>query len=414
MFCSPPEHVIRPGARVDGFCSVNRSTPNQMWRQVMPDGSLYDIWGTHFKNEQHVYGYYEGAASWVLSAAESLSDVQKFAWPDPSWWDFTPLPAMIDRLQKDGPFHVRFRLGSFFEQAWWLRGLEHFMLDIGFGSPIADYVMDRILEVMLANLQTVLELAGNRLDMIYVYDDVATQNSLMISPKDWRRLIRPRQQKIFDQVHRYGKLVMYHCDGAIAPLIPELIEIGVDVLNPIQPDARGMDSAGLKQQFGSQLTFHGGVDIIRTLPRGNVQDVQAEVRQRVRVLGEGGGYILCSSHHIQADTPLQNILAMYEPGLRVHFHDQPLCFLQPRRRRRRLSVYPSADRDGGTGAARNLGDARRLLHPAGRQRHAQDPRPGGAQRGDRGRKHRARPQPVPAPVPPRLVHHRSLPDPQPA
>jgi uroporphyrinogen decarboxylase len=181
---------------------------------------------------------------------------------------------------------------------------------------IPEYIIDRLLEVHLANLETVLQLAGDKLDMIYTYDDVATQNSLLISPEAWRKSVKPRHQKILDLIHRYGKPAMYHCDGAVAPLIPELIDIGVNVLNPIQPDSRGMEPAGLKAKYGQQLTFHGGVDIIKTLPRGSVEQVRQEVRARVQVLGAGGGYIMCSSHHIQPDTPLENVLAMYDPDLR--------------------------------------------------------------------------------------------------
>lgn len=105
---------------------------------------------------------------------------------------------------------------------------------------------------------------------------------------------------------------MYHCDGAIYPLIGELIEMGVDLINPVQSDAAGMDPQRLKDEFGDRLSFHGGIDIMRTLPRGTTDEVRSEVRERVRVLGDGGGYILASSHHIQSDTPLANVFAMYE------------------------------------------------------------------------------------------------------
>jgi uroporphyrinogen decarboxylase len=316
MFCDPPEEIIKPGARVDWWRTLIRSTPNRMWRQVMPDGTLYDIWGAHFQVEEHLFGKYEGFASWGLGNATSLSDLRTYRWPTPDWWDFSELPAMIDRLQQDGPFHVRFRLGSFFEQAWALRGLEQFMLDIGMNPAIATYIMDRIVEVHLENLRTVLGLAGDRLDMVYTYDDVATQDSLLISPNHWRKLVKPRHQQILDVIHSYGKPAMYHCDGAVAPLIPELIDMGVNVLNPIQPDSKGMEPASLKAQYGRQLTFHGGVDIIQTLPRGTPEQVQREVQARVEVLGRDGGYIMCSSHHIQPDTSLENVLAMYDPVLR--------------------------------------------------------------------------------------------------
>ena len=317
MFCRPPEAVLKPEARIDWWSTLIRSTPNRMWRQITPDGRLYDIWGVPFQLEEHAFGQYEGYAYWVFGDATSVSELKNHPWPTPDWWDFTELPAMIDRLQQDGPYHVRFRLGSFFEQAWALRGLEQFMLDLAKDPAIPKYLMDRILEVHLENLKTIMTLAGDKLDMVYTYDDVATQNSLMISPKTWRKLIKPRHQKILELIHSYGKPAMYHCDGAVAPLIPELIEMGVSVLNPIQPDAKGMEPAGLKVVYGDKLTFHGGIDIIKTLPRGTTAQVQQEVRSRVELMGQGGGYIMCSSHHIQPDTPLENVLAMYEPALRV-------------------------------------------------------------------------------------------------
>jgi uroporphyrinogen decarboxylase len=316
MFCNPPAHVIKPGAKTDWWRTLIRSTPNRMWRQITPDGRLHDIWGVPYQIEEHAFGHYEGISPWVLADAASVDDLKQHPWPSPDWWDFSELPAMIDRLQQDGPFHVRFRLGSFFEQAWALRGMEQFMLDTVMDPAIPEYIMDRIVEVLVENLKTVLDLAGDKLDMVYTYDDVATQNSLLISPKTWRNLVKPRHQKILDVIHSYGKSAMYHCDGAVAPLIPELIEMGVNVLNPIQPDAKDMDPVGLKTQYGNQLTFHGGIDIIKTLPRGTTDQVQQEVRARVEALGQGGGYIMCSSHHIQPDTPLDNVVAMYNPALR--------------------------------------------------------------------------------------------------
>ena len=138
----------------------------------------------------------------------------------------------------------------------------------------------------------------------------------MISKTMWRDFVRPRHARLVDLAHQYGKKVMYHCDGSVWPLIPEFIDMGVDVLNPVQPDAKGMDLAQIKAAYGDRLCFHGGVDINQTLPRGTTAEVAAEVRERVRVLGADGGYILCSSHHLQPDTPVENVLAMYAPEWR--------------------------------------------------------------------------------------------------
>jgi uroporphyrinogen decarboxylase len=165
-------------------------------------------------------------------------------------------------------------------------------------------------------MRRVLDLAGDRIDMVYFYDDVATQNSLMMSPETWRTEVRPFHEQLVEAAHARGVPVMYHCDGSIYRLIPELIDMGVDLLNPIQPDAKDMDARRLKQEFGDRLSFHGGIDIVGVLPRGTPDEVRDAVRDCVEVLGRDGGYILCSSHHIQPDTPVENVLALYEGGLR--------------------------------------------------------------------------------------------------
>ncbi|HLB47742.1 MAG TPA: uroporphyrinogen decarboxylase family protein [Anaerolineales bacterium] len=316
MFCTPPEWLIHEGAAVDWWVSMNRSTPNRMWRQVNPDDTFHDIWSTHSYRMETAVGAYEGFKTWPLSKAESIEDLKQHPWPEPDWWDFSPLPEIMRQLDTHGEYHIRFRIGSLFEIGWQLRGLEEFMMDLASNPSIPMYIMDRLTEIHLENTRRVLELAGDRLDMVYFYDDVGTQNSLMISKKMWKEFVRPHHVKIIELAHRYGKPVMYHTDGAIYPLIPDFIEMGVDVLNPIQPDAKGMEMQKLKDEFGDKLVFHGGVDIMRTLPRGTREQVVAEVKERVRVLGKNGGYILCSSHHIQPDTPIENVIAMYDPTWR--------------------------------------------------------------------------------------------------
>jgi uroporphyrinogen decarboxylase len=316
QFCAPPESLIKPGSHVDWWISMNRSTPNRMWRQVNPDHTFHDIWSTHSYRMETAVGAYEGFKTWPLSEAQSVDDLKKHPWPAPDWWDFSPLPEIMRRLDEHEEYHIRFRIGSVFEIGWQLRGLQEFMMDLVEKPEIPLYIMDRLTEVYLENTRRVLELAGGRLDMVYFYDDVGTQNSLMVSKKMWEKYVRPYHVKIIELAHKYGKPVMYHTDGAIYPLIPDFIEMGVDVLNPLQPDAKGMEMQKIKDEFGDKLTFHGGVDIMRTLPKGKPEQVVAEVKERVKVLGKNGGYILCSSHHIQPDTPIENVIAMYEPALR--------------------------------------------------------------------------------------------------
>lgn len=316
MFCNPPDSALRPGAKVDWWEALSRSTPNRMWRQVTPDGAVYDIWGHHIRIVHNPTGAYEEYASWPLGKATSVEDLKQHPWPEPDWFDFSPLPGIIEQLDALDQYHLRFRIGSVFELAWQLRGMQEFLMDMALDPEIPAYIMDRLTDVYVENTRRVLELVGDRLDMVYLYDDVATQKSLMMSQDMWRQQIRPRQARIFDVAKSFGVRIMYHCDGAIYPLIPELIDMGVDLLNPIQADAAGMEPAQLKAEFGDRLSFHGGIDIIQTLPRGTQADVASEVRDRVNVLGKGGGYVLASSHHIQSDTPIANVLTMYDPTLR--------------------------------------------------------------------------------------------------
>ena len=223
---------------------------------------------------------------------------------------------MIHGLDPDRSLHLRFRIGSVFETAWQLRGMQELLIDLVTEPELPRFIMRRLTDLHVENTRRVLDLVGDRLDLVYFYDDVATQNSLMMSPETWRNEVRPHHARLVELAHSRGVPVMYHCDGAIARLIPELIELGVDVLNPIQPDAAGMDARALKDEFGDRLAFHGGVDIVNTLPRGTPDEVAAEVRRCVEILGEHGGYVLCSSHHVQPDTPVENVLAMYDVGLR--------------------------------------------------------------------------------------------------
>jgi uroporphyrinogen decarboxylase len=312
QFFDPPESVLREGAKVEWWEALSRSTPNRMWRQRLPSDDYYDLWAHHIRLVENQSGKYEEFATWPLSSATSVEDLKKHPWPEPDWWDFSPLPDIIKQLDSHEEFHIRFRIGSIFEIAWQLRGMQEFLMDLPLQPEIPIYLMERLTDIYVENTRRVLDLISDRLDMVYFYDDVATQNSLMISQQMWRDYVRPCHMRIIEVARSYNMPIMYHCDGALYPLLPEIVEMGVDLLNPVQADAKGMDPQRLKDEFGDRLCFHGGIDIIKTLPRGTVEDVKTEVAERIRVLGENGGYVMASSHHIQSDTPLDNVFAMYD------------------------------------------------------------------------------------------------------
>jgi uroporphyrinogen decarboxylase len=282
--------------------------------RYLPDGTFVDAWGTHRRQVANEFGTYDEYASHPLAGAETISDVQQWAWASPDEWDVSGVREQCEHLNGEVRYHLRYEVGGIFEWSWALRGFERFLLDLVEKPEVACAIMDRFTDIYIENAVRVIEAAGGMLDMVYTYDDVGMQNGLLLSPRMWRRYILPRHQRLNAAIRRarYPVKIMYHSCGAVYPLIGAFAdEMGIDVLNPLQPRAAGMDMARIKAEFGDRLTFHGGIDIQQTLPRGTPEQVRAEVRGRCRVLGHNGGYICTSAHYIQADTPLENIIAMY-------------------------------------------------------------------------------------------------------
>lgn len=315
QFCDPPVHILEEGESVEWWDVMGRSTPARMWRREKNNEYTRCIFGRKFKIIENATGRYETNLN-VLEEAETLKDLQNHCWPDPEWWNFDNLKKVIKEMNYDQDYHYRYRIGTVFELAWQLRGLEKFMMDLVLNPDMACFLLDKITDILCAVTEKALIAGGDLLDMVYFYDDIASQKGLLISKNMWEEFIKPRHVRILNVVKKYNKKVMYHSDGAIRLLIPELIQMGIDTLNPIQPDAAGMELKGLKDDFGTELSFHGGIDIVKTLPSGSEKDVQDEVKNRIEILGENGGYILASSHHIQSDTPLGNVLALYDTSIR--------------------------------------------------------------------------------------------------
>jgi uroporphyrinogen decarboxylase len=311
QFCAPPESAFAVGGRTEWWKVQSRSTPARMWRWTGEDGVATEIFGRRFKVQTNALGSYEENIP-ALAAAESLADIQAHRWPDPDWWDFRSVKSVIRDVNRAQRHHIRFRMGTVFELAWQLRGMENFLTDMVVNPAIPTYMMERITDIIAEVTRRLLREAGDDVDMLYFYDDIGANQSLLISKKMWRTFIRPCHEKLIEVAKQHDKQVMYHTDGAVRPVIPDLVEMGVDVLNPLQPGSAGMEAAGLKRDFGARLSFHGGVDIVNLLPKGSPVEVREAARRLVRDLGKDGGYIMSASHHIQFDTPLENVLALYE------------------------------------------------------------------------------------------------------
>ncbi len=280
----------------------------------LPDGSFICPWGTHRRHVANEFSVYDEYASFPLAEAETAADVLNWEWATPDDWDVSGVREQCQRLNAGGRYHLRYEVGGIFEWAWSLRGFERFLLDLVEKPEVACAIMDRFTDVYIENTRRVIEAAGGLLDMVYTYDDVGIQNGLLMSARMWRKYILPRHQRLNAAIRSagYPVKIIYHSCGAVYPLIGAFVDdMGIDVLNPLQPRAAGMDMARIKAEFGDRLSFHGAIDIQHTLPHGTPAEVQAEVRERCALLGQGGGYICTSAHYIQADTPLENIVAMY-------------------------------------------------------------------------------------------------------
>jgi len=202
---------------------------------------------------------------------------------------------------------------SLFEIYCQLRGLEQALIDLVENPPLVDAILDRVEAIQTGMMQRFFVRARPWVNLAFVSDDVAGQQSLLMSPAQWKRHLQPRLERWCDLIHGHGIRVLYHTDGAARRLLEPILDCGVDVLNPIQHVCPGMDMAALKRDFGQRIIFHGGVDNQTVLPRGTADEVRAEVRDCLRTLGAGGaGYICCSCHNVQPGTPIANILAMIE------------------------------------------------------------------------------------------------------
>ena len=307
-FCQHPDYDLK---HVDMNASQERSSVGGMWRMTDADGSTIDIWGAKRIKVQTASGVLEQFSSHPLESAKDISDLKRYDWPQADWWDFSKLRSFINNFNDDRVYSIRYRMGSFFETAWSLYNFEKFLLDLAMNPQMPQYVMDRIAEVHLQNLQIVLEEAGDLIDIIYFYDDIASQNSLLISPVMYDQFVKPYHMKVIELAARFEKPAMMHCCGAVYPMIETFIEMGLRILNPIQPSAKDMNPEKLSEEFADRIVFHGGIDVQQFLPKASPEEVKEKVEYTCEILGKNGGYIMSGSHHIQADTSLENVLAMY-------------------------------------------------------------------------------------------------------
>ena len=185
-------------------------------------------------------------------------------------------------------------------------------------KEFAHYLFNKVTEYFIGYFKKALEAANGRIDLAFTADDIGGQNDLLVSLPLWEEMIKPYHKRLNKTIHEYGAKIIYHSDGAVMKALDGLIDMSIDVLEALQFDALGMDPVELKEKAGDKLSFHGGVSVQSTLPFGTPEQVEAEVKERIKVLGKNGGYILAPSHAVQAGTPPENIYAFLKATGRLN------------------------------------------------------------------------------------------------
>ena len=282
------------------------------------EGDAYtDEWGIGWRAQPYSTPY--GPGRYTEIAGHPLADerlVSSYRPPDPDRPELYADAAETLRNFKDEYWIVGVTVTTIFETGWALRGLEQMLVDFVADPDLADAVLDIPYRYHLAAARKLVEMG---VDMIWTGDDVGMQTGMLISPAIWRRFLKPRMAAFISELKRINPQVKvaYHTDGDVTAIIPELIEISLDVLNPVQPAC--MDPAVLKKKYGDRLCFWGSMDEQHTLPFGSPEDVREEVLARLRTIGRDGGLILGPTHHVQLDTPLENFWAMVNTVVRTPY-----------------------------------------------------------------------------------------------
>lgn len=276
-----------------------------------------DIWGVKRRPVHNEFGgMYMEISHYPLAHVREVRELDDHQWPELEWFDCSGIEAQIDKLNSDGnrKWFMTFGGGGF-ESPWYMRGMEQFLMDLVVNPEIAEAICQRVTDFFLARTRKLLDAAKGKIDMVLTGGDIGTQRGMLLSPKLWRERVKPWSGRLIQTYKKLGCKTIYHSDGAFVEVIEDFIELGLDVLNPIQTRADGMDPAFLKKKFGDRLCFNGGVDIQEILPHGTPAEVAAETKRMIAILGAGGGYIVEPAHAFQPDTSCQNIMAMYEAAL---------------------------------------------------------------------------------------------------
>jgi uroporphyrinogen decarboxylase len=281
--------------------------------QALGGGVFQNFWGERFVYQPTPWGPLREDVKGALAGARAWSELEGFAWPSPDSLDRSGLAAQCRRLDAHA---LLYGFADVWQRPALVRGWEEFFLDLVERPEWVHFLCRQFTDFYREDYTRAAEMTEGRIDLYLLISDLGSQRGPLISRPMFHEFAAPYLKELIDCIHGLGGRVLFHSCGNIRPFIPDLITLGVDVLDPIQPTGPEMQPESLQAAFGGQLSFHGGLDMQRLLPAGRPEDVAAEARRYCETLGQGGGYILGPAHLFQPDVPPENILAMYRLSAR--------------------------------------------------------------------------------------------------
>jgi uroporphyrinogen decarboxylase len=280
------------------------------------DGVFYDVWGIGYRNAVYEFGAYPEACDLSLARITTMDEFNAYPWPNVDDYDFSTLAAQCERYASFAVCVGGAGMPDIVNGVSRGRGMEQVLLDIATHDEVGMAIIDRRVDFYYEYLKRALQAARGKIDIVCLGEDCGTQKGRLVSPATFERVFRPRLQKFYALAHEYGAQAMMHSCGDTSDLQPTFIEMGLDVLDAMQPEPPGMrDIEGLRAKTRGKLAYCGLISTQQTLPHGTVDECRAEARHRLDVIAQGGGYIFSPAHCIQPDTPLENILAVFEEAL---------------------------------------------------------------------------------------------------
>lgn len=304
------------------FARLCRELQVDIWHLEMPTppdqelrpGVWQNYWGERFLYRATPWGPMREDMAGALNAARSLADLEAFPWPTPDRFDYSGLAAQCARFDDCA---LLYGFADVWQRPGLVRGWENWFLDHLEHPEWVHWLCRRFVAFYKEDYTRAAEATAGRIDLYLVLSDLGHQTAPLISLSMFHEFVAPYLKELFDCIHGLGGRALYHSCGCVASFLPEIVALGADVLDPLQPVSADLQPEALQAALGGRVCFHGGLDMQKLLPFGTVAEVQEQVRRYCRVLGQGGGYILAPAHLFQPEVPPETILAFYEVALRT-------------------------------------------------------------------------------------------------